>query len=311
MNGFNFRPSPYVPFRDVKEIERVMAITRDEIEKHANPDFHIKVLPAENISHMFVTDLFKRIKASDDENKQVVLIFPNPVPDYWKVAHLINTFNVDCRNVHIFAMDEYASDEGNIAPASWKYSFKHAMMDYFYNNIREELRPPKSQIIGPTNENYLDYGSMIEDLGGADACYSGPGWTGHLAFIEPDAPEFAAESLEEWMTFGPRIVTLSPFTLAQNSMHGFFGKSGNIAAVPPKAFTIGPNEVVKSKYRMDTNSITVHGTSTSWQRLITRLAAHGPVTPLVPTSIHQLLKTDFFISEENAQNIEPDWNKGY
>jgi len=24
---------------------------------------------------------------------------------------------------------------------------------------------------------------MITDLGGADICYSGPGWTGHLAFI--------------------------------------------------------------------------------------------------------------------------------
>ncbi|GAJ16275.1 unnamed protein product, partial [marine sediment metagenome] len=58
----------------------------------------------------------------------------------------------------------------------------------------------------------------IEDLGGADACYSGPGWTGHLAFIEPDAPEFEG-SLEEWKKMGPRIVTLSPFTIAQNSLH--------------------------------------------------------------------------------------------
>jgi len=31
---------------------------------------------------------------------------------------------------------------------------------------------------------------MIEDAGGADICYSGPGWTGHVAFVDPDAPEF-------------------------------------------------------------------------------------------------------------------------
>lgn len=311
MNGFNFKPSTYVPFRNVEEIERVMAITRDEIEKHANPELNIKVLPADKISHIFVTDIFKRIKASDDENKKVVLILPNPSPNYWQVAHLINSFNVDCRNVHIFAMDEYASDEGLIAPETWKFSFKYAMMDYFYNNIREDLRPPKTQVVGPTQENYLDYSKMIADMGGADACYSGPGWTGHLAFIEPDAPEFEAASLDEWMTYGARLVTLSPFTLAQNSLHGCFAKSGNIAAVPPKAFTIGPKEVVDSKYRMDISALTVHGTTTSWQRLITRLSLHGPVTPKVPTSIHQLLKTDIYISEENAQNIETDWIKGY
>ena len=39
---------------------------------------------------------------------------------------------------------------------------------------------------------------------------------------------------------GPRICTLSPFTLAQNSLHGSFGMSGDISAVPPKAATIGP-----------------------------------------------------------------------
>jgi glucosamine-6-phosphate deaminase len=113
------------------------------------------------------------------------------------------------------------------------------------------------------------------------------------------------------MTMGPRIVTLSPFTLAQNSLHGSFGYSGDIALVPPKAATIGPAEVIAAKNRMDINSITVHGTTTSWQRLMTRLVAHGPVTPLLPTSIHQLLRTDLYISETAAQDIEIDWDKGY
>jgi glucosamine-6-phosphate deaminase len=152
---------------------------------------------------------------------------------------------------------------------------------------------------------------MIADLGSADICYSGSGWTGHIAFVEPDAPEFEATSLEAWKEMGPRIVTLSPFTLAQNSLHGSFGMSGDIALVPPKAATIGPAEVIGAKHRMDFNAITIHGTATSWQRLITRLVAHGPVTPRVPSSILQTLRTDFYISETLAQDIEPDWDKGY
>jgi glucosamine-6-phosphate deaminase len=172
------------------------------------------------------------------------------------------------------------------------------------------LRPPEDQIIGPTNKNINDYGKMIEDMGGADACYSGPGWTGHLAFIEPDAPEFDAE-LDEWKKMGPRIVTLSPFTIAQNSLHGSFGMSGDLALVPPKAATIGPAEVIAAKYRMDMHSLNTAGTFVSWQRLMTRLVLHGPVTPRVPESILQTLPTDVIVSETAAQNVEPIWDRGY
>ncbi len=311
MNTFTYKPSQWVPFKDLAAIDRVIAIPREDLAKHPNPKFHIHITSADAISYYFVSDIITRIKASDDENRRTVLIFPNPVPDYWKVAYMINKLRINCRNLWVFAMDEYANEDGVIAPPDWRFGFIYAMNSFFYANIDEELRPPKNQMVGPTMANFRDYGKMIEDLGGADACYSGPGWTGHLAFIEPDAPEFASASLEEWMGFGPRIVTLSPFTLAQNSMHGSFGKSGNIAAVPPRAFTIGPKQVVDSKYRMDVSSLTVHGTTTSWQRLITRLCSHGPVTPLLPTSIHQLLETDYYISEENAMPIEPDWAKGY
>ena len=43
----------------------------------------------------------------------------------------------------------------------------------------------------------------------------------------------------------------------------------------------------------------------------TRLILHGPVTPLVPESILQTLRTDVWVSESLAENIEPRWDKGY
>ena len=181
---------------------------------------------------------------------------------------------------------------------------------YFYSKLDPELRPAEKQMVGLTNENLRDYGKMITDLGGADICYSGPGWTGHLAFVEPDAPE-VPKDLEEFKRMGPSIVTLSPFTLAQNSLHGSFGSSGDIAAVPPKAATIGPAQFLEAKNRIGIYSIGVHGTSTSWQRLIARLALFGPVTPLVPDSIIQLVSSNVWVSETIAQKIEVDWDKGY
>jgi 6-phosphogluconolactonase/glucosamine-6-phosphate isomerase/deaminase len=198
------------------------------------------------------------------------MIAPNPWPSYDKVARLINEHRISCHHLHTFNMDEYANEHGDIAPESWAFGFGHAFKKFFYANIDADLRPPENQIHGLSNENIAHYGKMLADLGGADICYSGPGWTGHLAFIEPDAPEFAAASLEEWKKMGPRVCTLSPFTIAQNSLHGCFGASGDLTAVPPKAATIGPAEVVGAKHRIDQHGITVGGGFHSWQRLTSR-----------------------------------------
>lgn len=310
MTAFSYSPSQYVPFRDTEALERVRKIKREEITRHPNPDFKIQVMKPAEIEFAFIVDMFHRIKQAADTGQKVVLILPNPVPSYRQVAYLINKFRVNCKNLYTFAMDEYANENGVIAPETWPWGFVHAMKENFFRRIDEDLRPPESHFVGPTNQNFRDYGKMIADMGNADMCYSGPGWTGHLAFIEPDAPEFDAP-LDEWKKMGPRIVTLSPFTLAQNSLHGSFGLSGDIALVPPKAFTIGPAEVIASKHRMDMHALTVHGTTTSWQRMMTRLVVHGPVTPKLPTSIHQILRTDCYIADIIAQNIEPDWDKGY
>ena len=310
MSKFRFSPSLSVPFRDTKALERCRRIKRENIGKHRNPGFNITVAKDHDVEFMWVTEMFHRIKTAGDEGRKLVLILPNPCPTYRHVARLINAFKVDCSHLRLFAMDEYANEHGEVAPASWPQGFGYAMLHHLVYQIDANLRPAPKQITLFTTKNINDYGRMIADEGGADAVYTGPGWTGHLAFIEPDAPEFDAP-LKQWMKMGPRICTLSPYTLAQNSMHGSFGMSGDIAAVPPKAATIGPAEVINAKYRMDIHSITIHGTATSWQRMMTRLCLHGPVTPRLPTSIHQLLTTDVIVSETAARNIEPDWEKEY
>ena len=311
MGEFDFSPSKWVPFRDKEILEKVRKIKREDITKHHNPDYKITVMKDSEVGFARAVDMFFRIKQAQDEGRKIVFITGNPNPGYMRVAYLINKFKVNCKHIYTFNMDEYADQDGNIAPETWEFGFTYAFKKYFFSQINPELRPPEDQIHGFTNDNINDYDKMITDLGGADVCSSGPGWTGHLAFIDPDAPEFQADSLEEWMGLGSRIVTLSPFTLAQNSLHGSFGKSGDLAAVPPKAATIGPAQVVQAKNRTQTMGISVHNTGTAWQRLVARLVMHGPVTPLVPESLLQKLGAEVIISETIAQNIEPDWDKGY
>jgi glucosamine-6-phosphate deaminase len=41
----------------------------------------------------------------------------------------------------------------------------------------------------------------------------------------------------------------------------------------------------------------------SWQRFSARLAAHGPVTPLLPASMLQTCRSDMFLTESLAADI--------
>lgn len=307
---FRFAPATFIPFRDPEVIARVRRIKRADITRHRNPDFRITVVPDAEIEFLWITDMFFRIQSAMEAGRPFVAILPNPWPGYSKLARMLNRARVDCRRLHTFNMDEYADEHGRIAPESWEFGFGHAFKKYFWSQLDRRLRPPEKQVHLFTDRNLKDYGRMLADLGGADICYSGPGWTGHLAFIEPDAPEFAGD-LEAWKSMGPRICTLSPFTIAQNSLHGCFGSSGDLCAVPPKAATIGPAEVIAAKHRVDLHAITIHGSFASWQRLTTRLVLHGPVTPRIPASILQTLRTDVWVSETAAADIVPRWDRGY
>ena len=308
---FTFSPSKWVPYRDQQVCERVRSIRREEIESHPNPEFNIRVHPDEVVSWLSVFDRFRRIQEASLAGRAIVLIIGNPNPSYRLLALSLNEAKVDCSRLHVFIMDEWADEDGNIAAESYVQGFMRAFKRYFYRELDLKLRPPEHQIVGPTNKNINDYQKMIDDVGGCDVCYSGPGWTGHIAFIEPGAPEFETDDLEEWKQMGARVVTLSPFTVAQNSLHASFGYSGDMSNVPPRAATIGPLEVLSARHRVETHALSTQGTRVSWQRFISRLILHGPVTPRVPASILQTVPTDVRVSETIAQKIEPVWHEGY
>jgi glucosamine-6-phosphate deaminase len=303
-DDFEFGLARWIPFRDAAACARVRAITKEEITRHLNPDFKIRLVPEDQFPFRLVMDIFSRIKQAAEEGRKLVLILPQPEPLYSQVAELINRFGVDCRNLYTFNMDEYADEEGNIAPETWPNSFLHHMKKNFYGKVDVKFRPPEHQIVGPTDANFSSYGEMIEDLGGADVCYGGIGWSGHLAFIEPGSEAFPAVDLKAWQGIGPQIVELSPFTVLQCSLGPEFGQSGDWSGVPPKAATVGPAQIVGARLRCSWNGFRVGNSMVSWQRFILRLACHGPVTPLVPASILQTLPTELYMAEPLAEDIE-------
>lgn len=155
-----------------------------------------------------------------------------------------------------------------------------------------------------TNENKGNdiYSEEIARCGDgrADVIYSATGWPGHIAFIDPGVPEFQAESLEEFLKLGSRVTTQHYMTVCENSLFAPMGAAGDVWAVPPRAVTIGPRDVVNARERITMHNITNPG-GDSWQKMISRLELYGPISMKCPSSITRLGKGTCYVSEVIAR----------
>ncbi len=310
---FRFKPAPWLPHSELslEELERVRNIKREDMEYTNENGFSVKVVL--NPELYMVQDLFYRILMSDLNDTQLTIICPNQWPDaYSAVAGMLNHYNVSARNLHAFAMDEWADEDGNVAPLTYGAGLGYSFMNHFYYRIREDLRPPVDHWHTFNNDNKADgvYSRIIEDIsgGGVDCVYSATGWPGHTAFIDPKTKEFAADSLEEFCKLGSRIVTETPLTIAENSMFGPMGASGDVWAVPFKAATIGPKDIVSAKDRFELHSF-ANPDGSSWQRMVSRLELYGPISKEFPASILRLGKGVCYVSEGIAKPFA-SWHCG-
>ena len=300
--GFEYDLSPFIAFRDQAACAQVRAIPRERFAEHSNPEFRITLVDdAGHFYKCFATDLVDRVRAARDDGRQFVAILPvGPMPQYELAAQMINRERLSLQHVHTFNMDEYANEDGVTAPLSWPGSFQRAMFDGFFRRVDRELRPPEDQIHFPTRDAIGDYSARIEALGGADVCYGGIGWSGHIAFWEPQLGAEFAGDLEAWKAAGARLVDLHPMTVMQNALHSF---GSDWSCVPPKANTIGPRDVLGAQHRsfwLDGDL----GGGVSWQRFIARLVAHGPVSEFVPGSVLQTARTDYTVLGSVADDVE-------
>ncbi|HBP38760.1 MAG TPA: hypothetical protein DD640_08485 [Clostridiales bacterium] len=302
--SFKFKSADFCPVKDQELLDRLARMTPEEIEKHDNPDVNIRIIY--DAGAVVLAEKFIGIKESFEQNKRYSTIFGNPNPHtHMALAELINRNRISCKNCVFVTMDEWADEDGNIAPDTYQAGFTYSFLKYFINRIDPELRPLPENILCPTTRNINYYSDLIDEKtgGGIDYFTSGPGWAGHIAFIDP-CPEYTqVSSIEEYLQQPAKIVTLHPLTIAQNSLHGVFGCSGNVGGVPPKAATVGPRDVLHAKKRVECHGLTTMGTFSSWQRMTSRLITHGPVTPMVPGSIYQVLPCTIFIDPAIAQPI--------
>ena len=310
-DDFKFKCADFYPFKDQAEIDRVRKITRDEIRAlngthPTSPTMKVNLVRNDELELIMITDMVKRIIDSDRLDKKVVMIMCNPNPTYIKVSYMLHELGVNCRNVKFYMMDEWADQDGNVAPLSYKAGFGNAFYRFMVSRILD-LGFKEENFIYHSNKTTPDFSKMLEADGEADVVYSGPGWPAHLAFIDP-VEDWFCPTMEEYLEQGAKVAALHPLTIAQNSLHGAFGCSGDISKVPPKGAMMGPRDAMKAKTVFDMHGITTAGTHVTWQRLTSRLALFGKPSQDVPASILQLREgpTNVYVTENLAANIVED-----
>ena len=298
---FKFAPAEWLPFKD----EEVMLSTMKEnfYEKAGknfeNPDFDLRIVP--DVHNYFAVDLMQRIRVSDIKDEKLVVILPSPENAVFiSITEALNKFKISCRNVHIFFLYEYANEEGKVAPWQSPYSRSGHFMKYFYNRLDASLRMPMEQIHFWTEANIDTYSDEIAALGGADVAYTALSWSGGIGAIDPES--FPAESVDEFVKMGSRLVTPMAEMIAHDSLRGMFGCAGDIGNVPPRAVTVGPRDLMAAKDWIDVEYLTACGGSVAHQKFPLRLAMFGPISPKIPGSIMRLHKGICYLTDDVAKN---------
>ena len=300
---FDFAPADWLPVQDKEVLERCRNIKREDMEYTNENGYSVKIVPDPRF-HL-IMDMLYRIMESDRLDKKFVMICPNHwVAAYEAVANMINAKRINMRNVHAFAMDEWADQDGNVAPISYGASLGGCFLREFYLQFREDLRPRLDQMHYYTNENIGHYSELIDECGegGADLIISATGWIGHTAFVDPHTKKFAADSLEEFMDLPAGFVDNHRLTIVQNS--GGFG-SGDMYHTPRYSVSIGPRDVMHARDHLERHDLGYCGGYSSWERMVSRLQLYGPVCMEIPASLYQLTKGTIYVSEDMARPIEP------
>lgn len=197
------------------------------------------------------------------------------------VARLVNELELDLRNAHFWAMDEWVIG-GKEVPVTHPLSFERADRVLCFDRIRPDLRMPEENLHFPK----VDLAPYIESWGKVRCVVmqGGQGDVKHWAFNDPLRREGPYKdnppTPEEYRQLGSRVVDLHPITLMQNARSS---GGGVVQNVPSQALTVGPLET----WRAEKVSIWQAGTHDSpfGMRLTTLMISKKIADSAVPMSL--------------------------
>ena len=226
-------------------LQEMLKIPAEEIKGHT--DIPITILPdLDSFYEHLARGMAELVAANNKKGVKTKMILPvGPTQQYPIFAEIVNKEKIDCRNLWTFNMDEYLDWKGRVIPEGHPMSFRGCMKGLLWSRIDEGLRMPEGQMYFPHPQRIDELDEKLDELGGADICYAGVGYHGHVAFNEPIISRWYKVSEEEFLNARTHILTIADDTFVINSVRE---AGGNCEIIPPFAITIGMKDIMASKH---------------------------------------------------------------
>lgn len=250
-------------------------------------------------------EIANEIKKANEEGRKLAFILPvGPMGMYKWAVYFLKEWNVSCKNVWCFNMDEWADAEGNTIVG--EASFKNAMENAFYKPLGE-LTVPEANRNFATKDNLPTYPEKIAELkkqGAKLVLVYGIGRMCHIAFWEPQfGAEFATDA--EWKSQPYRIAAkLHPLTIEQNAITSFRSRT---SLVPCRANTIGPGLLFQADYAIG-GADGAFNRGMQWQGMSLWMTLRYGPTRHIASSYIPTLPGKLFYLKELAGPLVPDVN---
>ncbi len=263
-----------------------------------NDDF--QPIACENIYEFDVMmghEIARTIRAAKEAGQKLIMILPvGPMGMYRWASYFLKDWNVDCRHVTTFNMDEWADKDGNTLPNDNPASFEYSMKEAFFDKLGDLTVPPEQRNFA-TKANLPTYPEKIAKLkaeGAKLVLVYGIGRMCHIAFWEPHfAADYASE--EEWKKQCYRLgAKLHPMTIEQNAITSFKSRT---TLVPCRANTIGPGLFLQADWAIG-GADGALGRGMGWQGMSFLTTLHyGPDMHVTSTFIPTMPGRLFYLKE--------------
>ncbi len=296
---------------NLAEFDRICALPSSRIarrEKWWNREFTPAACETlADFDTMMGHEIAMEICNARDAGRKIVFILPvGPMGMYRWAVFFLKAWDVDCRHVYGFNMDEWSDRRGQTLPARDPGAFQNAMESAFYGPLGR-LTVPKTQRCFATPDLLPEYPARIAALrkeGARLVTVFGIGRVCHIAFWEP---HFAAEfkSVADWKKQCYRLgARLHPLTVEQNALTSFKSRT---TLVPAFANTVGPGLFLQSDYVIG-GCDGVLGRGMMWQGMSFRLSLHHAPTPWIPSTFMPTLPGKLFYLRELAGSLMAECN---
>jgi glucosamine-6-phosphate deaminase len=303
----NFFPKGW----DLKKIDRCCNNSPENItekQKWWNKDF--RVLPCQTLEEFDTVmghEIAYQIREAKKDGKKLILILPvGPMGMYKWAVYFLKEWNIDCKHVYGFNMDEWSDAEGNTLPPDNPGAFQNAMKSAFYGPLGKLTVPEGQRHFAVKNvlPGYPEKINTLKKQGAKLVLIFGIGRVCHIAFWEP---HFASEfkSKEEWKKQEYRVgAKLHPLTIEQNAITSFKSRT---TLVPCFANTIGPGIFLKADWIIG-GCDGVFGRGMMWQGMSLWMTLRYGPDMWVPSSFIPTLPGKLFFLKELAGPLLAECN---